>query len=1058
MVRRTTRVATVLAVVAAGLAVVGLSDPAGAGVPHTMRPGDLVVADTNHGRVLVVPADGAEDPWVFARGLTDPVDVAVAPDGTVWVSDNQDLVVYEYAPDGTLEDTNTDAQDPWGVAVAPDGDLIVTDSAAGVVRRYTSQGVQEITGLTYPSDAVVAPNGDLLVTGDSGLARFDRDGDPITNGADAGLGDTSSVFVAVTADGVPVVSWRSLDQVVLGGDPVVHVEGPDALLTPTGVAVEPDGDLVVADSGNSRILRGAPGDLSEVDLGSETVDHPFGLAIVPPLAQPAQPGDVYAADPQHGTVLHLPADGGPPSTVGQGLRAPESVAVDPEGNVYIADLPEHLGDPDSPEGRLVKVSADGLTQTTLADDLYDPWDVAVDADHVYVSDFTTGGSVSVMDHDGGDREQLATGAVAPAGIALDPLGNLFVADPYSFQGDNGTHSLIKVPASGEPVALDAEFGILDLWNVATTASGDLYTGGAFVDQVSRLVDGAGDPVPAGGVGASYGIAVDAQGNVLVADPAVGQIDRFAPDGATLDPLGSAEFALGEVIDPRYPDDLTYRGPYDVAVYAPAAQIDATTAPGTAAVGAPYAGHTWTADGDGDTTFSLADGDLPPGLSLSERGVLSGTPTSTGTFSFRIQTGNAATATVGAESTIVVAKGAQTIAFTTDPGSAHVGGSYHVAATGGGSTAPVTFSIAPASADVCSIEGSTVHFSAVGSCVVRADQAGDDGYLAAAPRTQTIEVGLSGQAVWFTSTPPAAPVVGQTYSPSATSAPYGPPITITSSGACSTTGGTVRFEHVGTCTVTATLPQDAEHQATQATQTLVVVQAATDVVAGVSAHALTATVSVVAPGAGVPGGEVAFRVDGDLVGAAPLDAAGLATLGHDLAPGEDHTVVATYGGDDDFAGSSDSVERGDPAITASVTSEKPKRHGWYRAPVTVRFTCTPTTAALVRACPAPVVIKRNQNGSRSILRSVVAADGGRGDVVVTGIKVDRTRPRLAVRGAMDGATYGAVRALRCVAHDRHSGVDSCQVTAHRTAHRVVYRAVAVDLAGNRTVVRGHYLLR
>ncbi|MBD2700248.1 putative Ig domain-containing protein [Spirosoma sp. BT702] len=56
---------------------------------------------------------------------------------------------------------------------------------------------------------------------------------------------------------------------------------------------------------------------------------------------------------------------------------------------------------------------------------------------------------------------------------------------------------------------------------------------------------------------------------------------------------------------------------------------------TASVGFPFS-QTFTASGDNDPfSFSLASGTLPPGLSLSSTGVLSGTPTSSGTGSFRI---------------------------------------------------------------------------------------------------------------------------------------------------------------------------------------------------------------------------------------------------------------------------------------------------------------------------------------------------------------------------------------------------------------------------------------
>ena len=84
---------------------------------------------------------------------------------------------------------------------------------------------------------------------------------------------------------------------------------------------------------------------------------------------------------------------------------------------------------------------------------------------------------------------------------------------------------------------------------------------------------------------------------------------------------------------------------------------------------------------------------------------------------------------------------QAIAFTsTPPSPAAVGGSYAVAATGGGSGNPVVFSVDAASTPgACSLAGSTVHFDHVGTCVVDANQAGNDDYPAAPQAQQTFAI-------------------------------------------------------------------------------------------------------------------------------------------------------------------------------------------------------------------------------------------------------------------------------------------------------------------------------
>ncbi len=162
-----------------------------------------------------------------------------------------------------------------------------------------------------------------------------------------------------------------------------------------------------------------------------------------------------------------------------------------------------------------------------------------------------------------------------------------------------------------------------------------------------------------------------------------------------------------------------------------------------------------------------------------------------------------------DSVDVLVKATQTIVFTsTAPSSAKVGGStYEVAATGGGSGNPVTFTIDPSASSVCSIAGSTVSFAAVGTCTVNANQAGGSSYEPAGQAQQSFAVSKGDQAIVFTSTAPSsAKVGGSTYEVAATGGGSGNPVTFTidpsASSVCSIAGSTVSFIAVGTCTVNA----------------------------------------------------------------------------------------------------------------------------------------------------------------------------------------------------------------------------------------------------------------
>ena len=99
----------------------------------------------------------------------------------------------------------------------------------------------------------------------------------------------------------------------------------------------------------------------------------------------------------------------------------------------------------------------------------------------------------------------------------------------------------------------------------------------------------------------------------------------------------------------------------------------------------------------------------------------------------------------AAQTIGVGQAAQSIKFT-GPASGTVGGETTLSATGGTSGNPVVFSVGSSSgAGVCNvsgINGSTVHFSGPGSCVIDANQDGNTDYSAAPQVTQTVTVHVS----------------------------------------------------------------------------------------------------------------------------------------------------------------------------------------------------------------------------------------------------------------------------------------------------------------------------
>jgi uncharacterized protein YhjY with autotransporter beta-barrel domain len=294
-------------------------------------------------------------------------------------------------------------------------------------------------------------------------------------------------------------------------------------------------------------------------------------------------------------------------------------------------------------------------------------------------------------------------------------------------------------------------------------------------------------LPGGTVGAAYSQTATASGGTA---PYTWQLASGAlPAGLTLSAAGvlsgtptssaSVTFTL------RATDSSTGTGApfsgqrsYTVAPAAPTITIAPVTLP-AGQVGQAYSGTLTASGGTAPYTFNVSAGALPPGLSMSSAGVLSGQPTTAGTFNVTIaatdsSTGAGAAFTAQRAYSITISAPTITVTPATLP-ALTVGAAYSQTIAASGGTAPYTFAVTAGSlpAGITLATNGTLSGTATAagsfSVTLRATDAGGN----PGTRSYTFTVNAPTVAV----APAALPngTVGQTYSNTITAsggtAPY-----------------------------------------------------------------------------------------------------------------------------------------------------------------------------------------------------------------------------------------------------------------------------------------------
>lgn len=266
-----------------------------------------------------------------------PRNLAVAPDGTLYVADTGNHRILHISPTGNVlhtwgsfgdsslfeeEAPGGTFYEPWGIAISPEGAVFVADTWNHRIQKFTSDGqflmqwgyfgeAETPAAFWGPRDIAIDKNGRVYVTdtGNKRIVAFDSSGNFITEFGSAGL------------------AAGQFDE-------------------PVSLAIDDEGLVYVTDAWNQRVLVFSPDPegivytpLREWDIAGwygQSMDNK-------PYIRLASNGNVFVSDPEGYRILEFNYQGefirfwGYFGASLDALNLPAGMAIDPAGGLWVAD-------------------------------------------------------------------------------------------------------------------------------------------------------------------------------------------------------------------------------------------------------------------------------------------------------------------------------------------------------------------------------------------------------------------------------------------------------------------------------------------------------------------------------------------------------------------------------------------------------------------------------------------------------------------------------------------------------------------------------------------------
>lgn len=572
--------------------------------------GNLYVADTGNSLIRIITPDGninlfagnvayglPTQGWTGDGGpaigaqLQLPVGIAVDGAGNLYIADSANNAIRKVTTDGNIQTiaglgptapgfagdtaaaTAANLNGPLDVAVDSNGSVYVADTNNANVRKITSDGnINTIAGTTNNLNGVVTVN--FGFSGDSGAATSAELAGP----AGVAVDSSGNIYIATYADNRirKIVSNGNISTIAGNSGYGFAGDGGPAtssqLSAPRGICLDSSGNLYLADRWNNRIRKIAGGTISTIaGNGQGNFGGDNGVAI---SAQ---------------------------------LSAPDGVAVDNAGNVYISDFLNNRVRMVSPSGIISTYAGNGLSgfsgdgglATSAA--LSQPAGLAVDAaGNLYIADsnnsvvrkVTPAGIISTVAGAGGSQGYSGDGGaptsakmMAPFGVAVDSSGNLYIADFYGWiRKVTASTGVISTIAGNGAIGYSGDGGPATSAqfyypvSVAVDLSGNVYVADSSNGAVRMISNGTISTIAGNGTLSYTGdgalatfaqfsqissIVIDAQNNIYVADTGNNVIRLFPVGGIVTTIAGNG--AEGYIGDGGLATQAEMNGPKAVAV-------------------------------------------------------------------------------------------------------------------------------------------------------------------------------------------------------------------------------------------------------------------------------------------------------------------------------------------------------------------------------------------------------------------------------------------------------------------------------------------------------------